>query len=144
MELWLKSRTSCRFISNLKSIYIYILKQLTHKIHFADSPQVRQVSELQEHLTQAGDVDACQDRLETERQTEAGCEWAIGHLSLTHIRLKMHTYMYKHTLGRKWNNGPISSRTIRTTRLVKRPESCRNQHRHTLSTMGLWWRVQLL
>ena len=39
-----------------------------HKVNLADSPQIWEVLELQEHLPEAGHVDACQHSLGAERQ----------------------------------------------------------------------------
>lgn len=44
----------------------------THKVDLADPPQLRQVLKLQEHLPEAGDVDARQHRLRTRRN-----EWVF-------------------------------------------------------------------
>lgn len=42
---------------------------ISHKVHAADAPQLREFSHLEEHLAHAGDVDAGQDSLRAE---EAG------------------------------------------------------------------------
>lgn len=62
----------------------------THKVHFADSPQIWQVLKLQEHLPEAGDVDACQDRLHKGARA-----------FLLYFVSWPYKYTREHTLGRK-------------------------------------------